>query len=53
MADEIQIHSEPQPGDEDLLDAAAIQTLMHGGVVYAVEPQKMPDEAAIAAVFRY
>jgi hypothetical protein len=53
MADEIAIHSDPEPGDEDLLDAAAIQTLMHGGVVYAVEPEKMPDESAIAAVFRY
>lgn len=53
MANEVQIHAEAQPGDEDLLDAAAIQTLINGGIVYAVEPQKMPDEAAIAAVFRY
>ncbi len=53
MANEIQIHAEAQPGDEDLLDAAAIQTLINGGVVYAVEPRKMPVEAPIAAVFRY
>lgn len=53
MANEVQIHPEHQPGDEDLLDAAAIQTLMHGGMVYAVEPKKMPAESAIAAVFRY
>ena len=53
MANEIQVHSEAQPGDEDLLDAAAIQTLINGGIVYAVKPEKMPDEAAIAAVFRY
>jgi hypothetical protein len=52
-ANEMQIHSEPEPGDEDLLDAAAIQTIVNGGVVYAVEPEKMPDKAAIAAVFRY
>lgn len=53
MANELQVHSEAQPGDEDLLDAAAIQTLINGGTVYAVEPQQMPDEAPIAAVFRY
>jgi hypothetical protein len=53
MANEVQIHSEAQPGDEDLLDAAAIQTLINGGIVYAVELRKMPDEAPIAAVFRY
>jgi hypothetical protein len=52
-ANEMQIHSEPEPGDEDLLDAAAIQTIVNGGVVYAVEPEKMPDHAPIAAVFRY
>ena len=52
-ANEIQVHSEAEPGDEDLLDAAAIQTLINGGVVYAVEPDVMPAPAPIAAVFRY
>jgi hypothetical protein len=52
-ANEIQIHSDAEVGDEDLLDAAAIQTLINGGTVYAVEPDAMPAPAAIAAVFRY
>ena len=49
----IDLHPEAQPGDEDLLNAAAIQTLLNGGTVYAVEPEKVPDEAPLAAVFRY
>ena len=50
---ELQMHTDAQPGDEDLLNAAAIQTLFHGGIVYAVEPEKVPDSAPVAAVFRY
>ena len=50
---ELQMHTDAQPGDEDLLNAAAIQTLFHGGIVYAVEPKKVPDSAPVAAVFRY
>lgn len=52
-ANEIQIHTDAEVGDEDLLDAAAIQTLINGGIVYAVEPDVMPAPAPIAAVFRY
>lgn len=50
---EIVIHNEAQPEDEDLLDAAALQTILNGGTVYAVEPDAMPTSAPIAAVFRY
>jgi hypothetical protein len=49
----IDVHSEAELGDEDLLDSAAIQTILNGGTVYAVEPEKVPDEAPLAAVFRY
>ena len=49
----VQLHEEAEPGSEDLLDLAAVQTLLNRGTVYAVEPEKMPDEAALAAVFRY
>lgn len=35
------------------LDATAIHTLLNGGTVYAVEPEKVPDNAPLAAVFRY
>lgn len=53
QANELQIHAEAEPGDEDLLNVAAVQTLLNGGTVYAVDPEAVPDEAPIAAVFRY
>ncbi|HBL11949.1 MAG TPA: hypothetical protein DD379_11170, partial [Cyanobacteria bacterium UBA11162] len=49
----IDLHAEAEPGDEDLLNSAAIQTILNGGTVYAVEPDQVPDEAPLAAVFRY
>jgi len=49
----VQLHEEAEPGDEDLLDFAGVQTLLSRGTVYAVEPEKVPDEALLAAVFRY
>jgi hypothetical protein len=50
---QISLHREVQPGDEDLLDFTAIQTLLNDGVVFAVAPEQMPDKANVAAVFRY
>lgn len=46
-------HQEFQPGDSDLLDLAAAQTLLNGGAVYALEPEKMPSKASLAAIYRY
>jgi hypothetical protein len=48
-----ELHKEAGPGDEDLLDFAALHTLLNGGTVYAVEAGKIPDGAGLAAVFRY
>lgn len=45
--------SEETFGCEDLFNLAAIYTLLHAGNIYAVQPEEMPDEAPIAAVFRY
>jgi hypothetical protein len=47
------LHKKERTGDEDLLESAAIQTLVNGGTVYVVEPEKMPDTDPLAAVFRY
>lgn len=49
----VDLHPEPEPDDEDMLDFAAIHTLLNGGTVYAVEPEKVPDKATAAAIFRY
>ncbi len=46
-------HDEQMAGDEDLLDAAAIQTILNGGTVYAVQPDQVPDNRYIAAILRY
>jgi hypothetical protein len=51
--DRVDIHESPEPGDEDLLDLSAIQTLLKGGAVFAVSPEEVPDQTLIAAVFRY
>ena len=49
----VELHDTAEPGDADLFDLAATRTLLNGGTVYAVEPEKVPGGLAIAAVFRY
>jgi hypothetical protein len=49
---EVQLRSPRHPQDDDLLDYAAVQTLLHRGAVYAVTPDQSPWPP-IAAVFRY
>jgi Bacterial archaeo-eukaryotic release factor family 3 len=41
------------PGDEDLLELAAVGTFLNGGTVYAVPSHGMPDGAASAAILRF
>lgn len=50
---EIKLHDQPEPGDEYLLDLAAVQTYLKGGTVYVVEPEKVPGGTYAAAVLRY
>jgi hypothetical protein len=49
----VELHAEAAPGNEDVIDLATIHTFLNGGTIYAVEPEEVPDEAALAAVFRY
>ncbi len=42
-----------KPGDEDLLDFAAMHTILNRGTVYALKPDEMPTENPLAAIFRY
>jgi hypothetical protein len=51
--DRVTLSAEGAEGTRDLLDFAAIETLLNGGLVYAVSPGEVPEKAAMAAVFRY
>jgi hypothetical protein len=46
-------HRRRAPGDRDLLNYAAIQTLQHGGIVYAEERRNIPADSPAAAILRY
>lgn len=49
----VEVHDRRQAGDVDLLDLATVHTLTNAGTVYAVEPEEMPTDTVVAAVFRY
>jgi Bacterial archaeo-eukaryotic release factor family 7 len=46
-------HEEEQTGDDELVNLAAMETLIHAGNVYGVKPDEMPDRQLLAAVYRY
>lgn len=50
---EVSFHDQKAPGDESLLDFAAVQTYLKGGTVYAVEQGKVPGGTSASAVLRY
>ncbi len=47
----VTVHAGSGPGDEDLFDLAAAQTLLHGGTVYAVGAEEIPGGGPAAAIF--
>lgn len=51
--DTASVHAEPLPGDEDLVDLAALKTLRSNGSVMVMPAGQMPGNMPIAAVFRY
>jgi hypothetical protein len=52
-ADTVAIHTSRQPADVDLLDVAALRTILAGGDVFSVPPAEMPRDAAAVALLRY
>lgn len=50
---QVQLCQTAEPNAVDLLDSAAVHTLLNGGTVYAVKPNEVPDDAVLTAVFRY
>lgn len=52
-ANKVELDTRAVNGKVDLLDLAAVHTVLNGGVVYSVQPEDMPADAPIAAVYRY
>ncbi|MBW2631633.1 MAG: hypothetical protein JRC90_07715 [Deltaproteobacteria bacterium] len=53
VTDEVILDKDANSTNEDLLDLAAIQTIINGGTVYAMDHGEMPDASSLAAIFRY
>jgi hypothetical protein len=49
----VEVHEERMPGDDDLLELAAVETLLHHGTVYSVSVGQMPTGGSAAAILRY
>jgi hypothetical protein len=49
----LSLHEERKQGDEDLLDFAAVHTLLNGGDVYLMDENELPDDVELAAILRY
>jgi hypothetical protein len=47
------INEQKGPGDEDLLNLAAVYTLEKGGAVYTISQVDIPMAAPVTAIFRY
>ena len=49
----VELHQKMEPTSEDLLEIAAIQTFLNGGLIFTLPIEGMPDEHDLVAVFRY
>jgi hypothetical protein len=49
----VHVHNKQEPGDDELLNLAAVLTIRRGGHVYVVPPNELPEGAEVAAVFRF
>ena len=49
----IALHETPEPGDEDLIDRAVVQTFTQGGRLYVLNRDAMPTSDPAAAIYRY
>lgn len=51
---EVGLHDRAVKGSEDLLNLAAVETLAHGGTVYALDSDQLPEpESSAAALLRF
>jgi hypothetical protein len=47
------VHEECQAGDEDLINRAVVETLVHGGQTFELDSGDLPLEGPVGAIFRY
>lgn len=52
-ADKVEAHGSPKPGDVDLLDDAAVQTLLQGGQIHVLPKEQLRPGALMQAILRY
>lgn len=52
-SDRARTHQVARPGDEDLINAAALQTIVHAGRVHTMPQQRVPGNRPMAAILRY
>jgi len=52
LPETVHVHKQQEPGDDELLNLAAVLTLRHEGQVYVVPAEELREGAALAAVFR-
>jgi len=53
MEQRVDVHEERQEGDDDLLDLAAVWTLISKGTIHILPQERMPAPAPAAAILRY
>ncbi len=49
----IVVHQAAELGDQELIDLAAVQTILHAGTVYPLNGTTAPGRGPLAAIFRY
>lgn len=49
----LELHDQPEPGDEELIDSAVFHTLRTGGQVFEVSSEELPRPAEVAALLRF
>jgi len=53
MAHAVKVRSDGAPEEEDLLNDASVQAILHGGQVLVAPNSKMPNGSGLAAVLRF
>ncbi|MBD3233339.1 MAG: hypothetical protein GF315_06410 [candidate division Zixibacteria bacterium] len=50
---EVSFTDKDEPESEDLIEALVMETILHNGDIHAVTEDKLPEQASVAAIFRF